>query len=402
MTPVTGGNHWWHSGGASGTRNLLARRVNGKSWVVLMNSRPQNEDQIIEDLFDAFRFAETQVTSWPSHDLFNEFVGPTLAASAETLTFTHSFGSASTIEPQTVHITATPNAANLTVDPPTERWLRVDRLGAVTPASFAITADPAGLAVGEYRTQLRITAPGALNGPRIVRITLRIVPPPALAGMRNTASQLPVRAAAPASRLTLEGEDLADATVRFTSGGEPRSATIVQGSATRLDVLVPFDLAHGDATVSILTTKGRLFEDAIRITPLSPALFSANRDGKGVALAVAIRTAEDGAVTESPAYQCGEEPGSCAPAPIDLGAGTGIVKLRLEATGVRSQTDPAAFAVKIGDEAVEVVSVQASESTPGVDLITVTVPPSLTGRGEVDVTLTVGEETANSVKLAVQ
>ncbi len=35
ITRITGGQHWWHSGGASGTRNLLTRRQNNRNWVVL-------------------------------------------------------------------------------------------------------------------------------------------------------------------------------------------------------------------------------------------------------------------------------------------------------------------------------------------------------------------------------
>ena len=79
ITPITGGQHWWHSGGATGTRNLLARRQNGRDWVVLMNSRPEDEDTIISDIFDAFADAETKVAAWPAADLFADFNGPSVA-----------------------------------------------------------------------------------------------------------------------------------------------------------------------------------------------------------------------------------------------------------------------------------------------------------------------------------
>jgi uncharacterized protein (TIGR03437 family) len=83
ITPITGGQHWWHSGGATGTRNLLARRQNNRNWVVLMNSRPEDEDTIITEIFNAFAAAETQVTSWPTNDLFPGFDGVVNAATLQ-------------------------------------------------------------------------------------------------------------------------------------------------------------------------------------------------------------------------------------------------------------------------------------------------------------------------------
>lgn len=80
ITPITVGQHWWHSGGATGTRNILARRQNNRDWVVLMNSRPEDEDTIITDVFNAFADAELKVASWPSNDLFADFGGPSIAS----------------------------------------------------------------------------------------------------------------------------------------------------------------------------------------------------------------------------------------------------------------------------------------------------------------------------------
>ncbi len=413
-----GGYNWWHSGGASGTRNLLHRRQDGRSWVVLMNSRPLDQDTIISDLFTAMAAAQSQVGNWPAHDLFPDFSAAALNTSAETLSFTHSPGSA-VPEAQTLHVTATAGGANITVDPPTEGWLKADRLFGLAPLAISVSVDPSGLAPGDYQAQLRITAPNATNGPRLVRVNLRITRPPMFTLIRNSASQLPVLAAAPESRLTLEADDLAASrakvagipepgpfngvTARLTdSGGITREAAIVEATPQRVDLILPAGAKLGDATIGILTHKRLLIENSISITAVSPALFSANGDGKGAALATAIRISVDDSSNSQPAYECREEPESCVPFAVDLGAETDRVNLRLSATGVRSLTDPAAFAVRIGDENAVMVSVQPSDAAGGVDLVTVRLPRSLAGRGELSVVLIAGEVESNAVKVHVK
>jgi N-acyl-D-amino-acid deacylase len=409
VIPVANGVHWWHSGGATGTRNLLVRRLNGRSWVVLTNTRPQDEDQIITDLFNAMGAAETQVRSWPSHDLFPDFGGPRLSTSAETLTFAHSLGSTPP-PPQTLLVTAAPSNVNLTVQQPSVAWLKVDRLSATTPATLNISVEPAGLAPGEYSSVLTIHAPASADGSRAVRVVLQVNDTPRFAAIRSSASRLLVEVAAPDSRILIERESLAPTAeaasalaVRITDSAQvERVATVVRATPASADVIVPSETAVGEAVVSVLTASGLFLRDRLRIEPVSPALFSANQDGKGASLGRVIRTSEDGSTTTGPLSQCAEEPGSCVPIPIDLGPETTKVDVELEATGIRGQTDVAGISARIGDEPAEVLSMQPSASAPGVDMVTVRLPRSLAGRGELDVIVTVSEKSSNSVKIVVQ
>lgn len=407
IVPTTGGQHWWHSGGAAGTRNLLVRRQNGRSWVVLTNTRPENEDQIITDLFNEMASAEAQVKQWPTHDLFQDYSGPALSASAQALSFTHSAGSRPP-EAQKLQVTASASGANVTVDPPAALWLRVDPMSGATPLALQVSVEPAGLAPGEYQGQLRITAPNAANGPRVIRVTLRVNPAPEFTEIRNSASWLSTRTAAPDSRLTLESGELVESAPEnvsarlIDSGGVERALAIVRLASKSIDLVVPPDAAMGDAVVEIVTAGGRLIRDRIQIAAASPGLFSANGDGKGAAHAEVLRAGEDGALAATPAFQCGDAPGSCAPVEIDLGPEPGGVALRLRATGIALFTDPAALALKIGDENAEVVAVERSGSEAGVDLVTVRIPAALAGRGEVDVVLAAGEAVSNAVKVQVK
>lgn len=404
VIPTTGGQHWWHSGGASGTRNLLVRRQNGRSWVILTNTRPEDEDTIINELFTAMATAESQVREWPTHDLFQDYSGAALSTSAQTLSFTHSAGS-NPPEAQQLQIAASTQGASVTVEQPAELWLRLDRLSGAAPLALSVSVNPAGLAPGEYQSVIRISTPNGANGPRQVRVVLRVTPPPQLSEIRNSASQLSTRVAAPDSRLLIEAPDLGEpgASVRIVdSAGVERPAAIVQLAPNSAHIVVPSDAPLGDSTIEAITAKGRLVRDRIQIAAVSPGLFSANRDGKGAALATVVRTSEGAEPSSQPAYQCGETAGSCTPAEIDLGAETDLVDLRLSATGIRAVSDPAAIGVRIGDEAAEVLALERSENDPGVDIVTVRLPRSLAGRGELDVVLAVSESASNAVKVIVK
>ena len=113
-----------------------------------------------------------------------------------------------------------------------------------------------------------------------------------------------------------------------------------------------------------------------------------------------MTTAGDGSVSTVPAYDCSS--GTCVTVPIDLGPDSNILTLRFAVTGIRSKTDPTACGVTIGDQLADVTSIDVSATTPGVELVTITIPRGLAGMGELNVTLSVGGRTSNAVKIAIQ
>lgn len=84
---------------------------------------------------------------------------------------------------------------------------------------------------------------------------------------------------------------------------------------------------------------------------------------------------------------------------VDLGASTGKVSLRLYASGLR---DASEVHVQIGGEDVQVLYAGAAGHFAGLDEITVQLPRSLAGRGEVDVTLTVDGHKADPIRMNIQ
>ena len=402
ITPLSATTaHWWHSGGATGTRNILARRQNNRDWVVLMNSRPQDEDAILSEVFAAFSKAETQVTSWPTNDLFFDFSGSALSTSVQALTF-NAVVDAPKPAAQVVQITAAPAPVSFALAPSTAKWLTIDKLTGTTPSTLNVNVDAAGLLPAIYSAVITINAPQSSNASRSLPVTLTVTAVPGFTALRNAASLQPVNSAAPASRLVVDAPDLStDAVIKVTGAdGVELTASIIAATQARADIVVPAEVPLGDANIAITTSAGKLLRDKIQIVALSPGLFAASGDGSGPALANTLTTDTEGNFLATPVFDCSS--GTCATVPIDLGIDDSTtILLQLSATGVRGQTDVSAFSVTIGDQLAEVTVVEASATTAGVDLITVKLPRSIAGLGDVAVTLTVDGKTSNAVKLNI-
>jgi len=85
--------------------------------------------------------------------------------------------------------------------------------------------------------------------------------------------------------------------------------------------------------------------------------------------------------------------------PLDLGAPSDVVVLQFYASGVRDAAD---VHVRVGGEEVGVLYAGAAEHFSGLDQVSVQVPRSLAGRGEVDVLLTADGQTGSPVRLRIQ
>jgi uncharacterized protein (TIGR03437 family) len=84
---------------------------------------------------------------------------------------------------------------------------------------------------------------------------------------------------------------------------------------------------------------------------------------------------------------------------VDLGAPSDVVVLQFYASGVR---DAGEVQVQIGGEEVAVLYAGAAERFSGLDQVSVLVPRSLAGRGEVDVLLTADGQTGSPMRLRIQ
>lgn len=74
VRPTQGDANWWHTGALAGTNTLMVRAYHGLAWVVLMNTSPVGvTGTLLSDIDGAMWDGVGSVTSWPGHDLFDQF-----------------------------------------------------------------------------------------------------------------------------------------------------------------------------------------------------------------------------------------------------------------------------------------------------------------------------------------
>jgi uncharacterized protein (TIGR03437 family) len=309
-------------------------------------------------------------------------------------------------------------------------WLRVspDR-GSSTGSTVTITAsvNVAGLAAGNHSGEIRVapalvaaSLPGASQASAVtIQVTLTIGaagPSISAGGAVNAASN--ARNAAAEMILSLYGANLASGTavaqstplpttlagtsVRITdSARTDRLALLFFVSPGQINLAIPEGVAAGQATITVVRDDGRSASITVQIDPTAPGLFTANADGRGVPAALAIRASADGAQTQIPVFQCGSAPGSCTPAPLDLGSESDQVILLLFGTGIRGRSSLGAVRLTIGGTNAEVLFAGPQGAFVGLDQVNARVPRSLIGRGEVDAVLTVDGRVSNTVRVHI-
>jgi hypothetical protein len=62
-----------HRAAMAGTAAVMVKGSSGVAWMVLFNSRPQDQTAFLDDAQETVWQAVRAVSSWPSHDLFGRF-----------------------------------------------------------------------------------------------------------------------------------------------------------------------------------------------------------------------------------------------------------------------------------------------------------------------------------------
>ncbi len=179
------------------------------------------------------------------------------------------------------------------------------------------------------------------------------------------------------------------------SAGVSRQAGLYYVSPGQVDYVVPADTAAGVATITV----GKIPSAAL-IASVGPGLFTANGTGSGVAAAIAVRASSNGAQIPVPAFQCGQT--GCSSVPMDLGAPTDVLVVKLYGTGIRGQSSLSNVVAEIGGTPAVVAYAGPQSQFDGLDQVNVYVPRSLAGAGEVPIVLTVDGVTANVVTVNIK
>ncbi len=230
------------------------------------------------------------------------------------------------------------------------------------------------------------------------------------------AASLAVAAIAPDSFVTLFGAGLAaQLIVADTSpfpdvlggtrvlirdrNGIERAAGLVFVAPNQVNLLVPPQTALGLGSLRLIAPAGGQSIPVV-IERISPGIFTANSDGQGAPAALALIVKTDGSRAVEFLFEAGAG-GRFVPRRVDLGGEGDQVFLLLFGNGIRGRTGNAAMTV--GGESVPVLGAGAQGEFAGLDQVTAgPLPPSLAGRGEVDLVFTTDGKSANVVTISLR
>jgi uncharacterized protein (TIGR03437 family) len=179
------------------------------------------------------------------------------------------------------------------------------------------------------------------------------------------------------------------------SAGVSRTAGLYYSSPSQVTYVMPDGTAPGVATVTVGTqASGAL------VSTVAPGLFSADGTGTGVALATAQLDTTGGKQKSETVYQCAT---SCVAQPLDLGKRGDVLYVFFEGTGIRGRSSLKDVVAEVGGIPVRVkAATKLPDSDPGNDYVSVIIPHSLKGAGEVPVVITVDGFTANVVTINIK
>lgn len=189
---------------------------------------------------------------------------------------------------------------------------------------------------------------------------------------------------APESLATAFADNLASTVSVRDAAGTTRAAPLLYVSPKQINFLVPAGTSTGAATVTAGARSAQ-----VQITPVAPSVFTVN--AAGLAAANVVHVAADGAQTIEQASQGG----------IVFGPPSEQLYLVLYGTGIRNAS-PGSVAVNIQGLNASVSYAGPQDNFVGLDQVNVLLPRALAGSGDVNVVLSAGSTTANTVHITIQ
>lgn len=312
-----------------------------------------------------------------------------VSSGLSSLSFSGSAGSASFSQA----ITITANGSNVSAHATAAasgggNWLSVAG-GGITPQTFTVTVNPAGLAAGLYKGSITITSnpPGA--NPLVIPVTLTLVagPPAIMVSAYLNAGSLQSSSVAPNTILSAFGTFPSCTGAQVTVAGSP--TIVFYSSATQINFLIPANVA-GSANASVVVNCAGLSSTptGLLVASAAPALFTVSQNGSGLADSINQDGSVDAAVARGTAVELyGTGFGLYAPISAD-----GLTRMAQTVTAT------------IGGQQAEVLFAgQAPGYTSGLQQIDLLVPADAPQGTSVPLVLTIGGVTTQSgLTLAVQ
>ncbi len=186
------------------------------------------------------------------------------------------------------------------------------------------------------------------------------------------------------------------------SAGVDRLAPLFFVSPAQINYQMPEGAVAGPATVIIARRDGATAIGATQITAVSPALFTANSSGDGVATALVLRVKADGSQSYEPVALFDPAQNQFVAVPIEMGDENDQVFLVLFGTGLRHRSLLSEVKARIGGLDAEATYAGAQGGFAGLDQINLRIPRGLTGRGEVEIAVKVDGAAANAVRVSIR
>ena len=187
-------------------------------------------------------------------------------------------------------------------------------------------------------------------------------------------------------------------TIRDSSGTD-RQASLFFVSPNQINCVIPTGTANGSASLMVTSGDGKQSAATIQISSVSPGLFSSDGSGSGMAAGYVLRVKANGAQIVEQIARWDSSQNKMVAVPIDLSSNTDQLYLVGFGTGFRYRSSLAAVTSTIGGVISQVLYAGQQSGFVGVDQINLLLPQSLAGRGEVNLTLTIDGQVANTVKL---
>jgi uncharacterized protein (TIGR03437 family) len=175
------------------------------------------------------------------------------------------------------------------------------------------------------------------------------------------------------------------------SAGAARNAEIAYASPGQINYVVPEGTATGIATVRVSAGAGTV-TGSLNVVPTYPNLFSVNADRLAAAYVLRPQTSQ---ITT--AYQLKD--GAIVAQPVPAGSAADPAFLVVVGSGLGSSSTATAT---IGGVATTVSYAGAQGTFKGLDQYNILLPASLAGRGPVDVVVTAGGKSSNTVSITLQ
>ena len=201
---------------------------------------------------------------------------------------------------------------------------------------------------------------------------------------------------------TLPASQAGISVIVMDSSGVERKAPTFFDSPSQINLLIPSGVSMGNATVKVVDQNEQIIKTGTMIIDdITPALFTADSTGRGLASGLALRVKADGTQTYEPIVRL-DENNNLVSVPIDLGEESDRVFLILFGSGIRGNKGLGEVSASFGLTGLPVSYAGPQGDFDGLDQVNLPLPRTLNVRGEQYVDLRVAGRLANKVVVNIK